>query len=103
MDQRCENSSTTVSFPRDFVLDAYLLPFSPVRTFSTAVCYYHKFRLVHKDSEYQYQDAAAAALLTACKIEDTLKKSREILCAAHNIKVTLAEHLSSDDAVRIYM
>jgi CTD kinase subunit beta len=75
--------------------------YSPVRTFSTAVSYYHKFRLVHKDSEYQYQDAAAAALLTACKIEDTLKKSREILCAAHNMKVPPAEHISSDDAVSV--
>jgi CTD kinase subunit beta len=54
---------------------------------------------VHKDSEYQYADAAAAALLTACKIEDTLKKSREILAAAHNIKVSASEHLSSDDNV----
>ncbi|RFU30559.1 hypothetical protein B7463_g5764, partial [Scytalidium lignicola] len=69
----------------------------PVRTFNTAVCYYHKFRLVHKDTEYQYPDAAAAALLTACKIEDTLKKSKEILCAAYNSKVSLAEQLSPDD------
>ncbi|KAE8452589.1 hypothetical protein EG329_013848 [Mollisiaceae sp. DMI_Dod_QoI] len=69
----------------------------PVRTFCTAVHYFHKFRLVHKDSEYQYHDAAAAALLTACKIEDTLKKSREILAAAHNLKVSASEHLSSDD------
>lgn len=69
----------------------------PIRTFDTAVNYYHKFRLVHKDSEYQYYDAAAAALLTACKIEDTLKKSKEILCAAHNLKVSPAEYLSPDD------
>lgn len=71
----------------------------PVRTFCTAVTYYHRFRLIHKDTEYQYQDAATAALLTACKIEDTLKKSREILCAAHNLKHSAAEHLSSDDSV----
>lgn len=75
---------------------------SPVRTFDTAVSYYHKFRLVHRDNEYQYQDAAAAALLTACKIEDTLKKSREILCAAHNLKVSAAEQLSPDDSVSVY-
>jgi CTD kinase subunit beta len=73
----------------------------PVRTFCTACVYYHKFRLVHKDNEYQFQDAAAAALLTACKIEDTLKKSKEILCAAHNVKVGIAEHLSPDDNVGI--
>ncbi|KAI6244940.1 CTD kinase subunit beta [Erysiphe necator] len=71
----------------------------PVRTFCTAATYYHKFRLIHKDNEYQYQDAAAGALLTACKIEDTLKKSKEILCAAHNLKVLPSEQLSSDDSI----
>ncbi|KAK2630477.1 hypothetical protein QTJ16_001297 [Diplocarpon rosae] len=70
----------------------------PVRTFCTASHYYHKFRLVHKDNEYQYHDAAAAALLTACKIEDTLKKSREILCAAHNLTKLPADHLNPDDS-----
>ncbi|KAK6585239.1 hypothetical protein PZA11_001966 [Diplocarpon coronariae] len=71
----------------------------PVRTFCTASHYYHKFRLAHKDNEYQYHDAAAAALLTACKIEDTLKKSREILCAAHNLAKSPADHLNPDDSV----
>ena len=45
------------------------------------------------------QDAAAAALFTACKIEDTLKKSKEILCAAYNLKLTPAEQVTPDDAV----
>jgi hypothetical protein len=27
---------------------------SPVRTFNTAVMYYHRFRLVHPDNEYNY-------------------------------------------------
>ncbi|KAL2433563.1 hypothetical protein ABEF95_005982 [Exophiala dermatitidis] len=72
----------------------------PVKTFNTAVVYYHKFRLQHSDGEYSFVDAAAAALFTACKIEDTLKKSRDILCAAHNIKVPRKEHLSPDDQVR---
>ncbi|KAJ5576397.1 hypothetical protein N7535_003323 [Penicillium sp. DV-2018c] len=61
----------------------------PVRTFDTAVGYYHRFRL----------DAAAAALFTACKIEDTLKKSRDIVCAAYNLKVAPSEHLSADDPI----
>ena len=73
--------------------------YRPVRTFNTAVIYYHKFRLVHRDIEYQYVDAAAAALFTACKIEDTLKKSKDILCAAHNLKVSPSEHLTPDDSV----
>ena len=71
----------------------------PIRTFNTAVVYYHKFRLLHADHEYSWADAAAAALFTACKIEDTLKKSREILCAHWNAKVGQGESLSSDDPV----
>ncbi|KAF1937372.1 cyclin-like protein [Clathrospora elynae] len=69
----------------------------PIRTFNTAVIYYHKFRLLHPDHEYNWADAAAAALFTACKIEDTLKKSKEILCAHWNLKVAPGEGLSSDD------
>jgi len=47
------------------------------------------------------QDAAAASLFTACKVEDTLKKSRDILCAAHNLKVPRHEQLSPDDQVSL--
>ncbi|RMZ89754.1 hypothetical protein DV736_g3000, partial [Chaetothyriales sp. CBS 134916] len=71
----------------------------PVRTFNTACMYFHKFRLVHSDSEYSYMDAAAASLFTACKIEDTLKKSRDILCAAHNLKIARPDQLSPDDPI----
>ncbi|OGE51334.1 hypothetical protein PENARI_c013G07814 [Penicillium arizonense] len=69
----------------------------PIRTFNTAVGYYHRFRLMHPDNEYNFADAAAAALFTACKIEDTLKKSRDIVCAAYNLKLSPSEHLAADD------
>ncbi|KAL8966032.1 MAG: hypothetical protein Q9183_003555 [Haloplaca sp. 2 TL-2023] len=68
----------------------------PVRTYNTAAVYFHKFRLVHPDNS-GFIDAAAAALFTACKIEDTLKKSRDILCAAHNLKLSASEQLTPDD------
>ncbi|RDA96175.1 hypothetical protein CP533_1655 [Ophiocordyceps camponoti-saundersi (nom. inval.)] len=58
----------------------------PVRTFDTACTYYHKFRLNFRDSEYNYQDAALASLFVACKVEDTIKKSKDILAAAYNVK-----------------
>lgn len=45
------------------------------------------------------QDAAAAALFTACKIEDTLKRSREIVCAAYNLKLPAQEHMAPDNPV----
>ncbi|KAL8640984.1 MAG: hypothetical protein Q9228_002157 [Teloschistes exilis] len=68
----------------------------PVRTYNTAVVYLHKFRLVHPENS-GFIDAAAAALFTACKIEDTLKKSRDILCAAHNLKLAASEQVTPDD------
>ncbi|KAI5283146.1 RNA polymerase II C-terminal domain kinase beta subunit, partial [Ascosphaera atra] len=78
----------------------------PIRTFNTAAIYFLRFRLTHPPSmtEFNPLDVAAAALFTACKIEDTLKKSREILCAAYNLKAAAAatgttERLSPDDPI----
>ncbi|KAH7159721.1 hypothetical protein B0J13DRAFT_111575 [Dactylonectria estremocensis] len=58
----------------------------PVRSFDTACTYFHKFRLNFRDVEYNFQDAALASLFVACKVEDTIKKSKEILVAAVNFK-----------------
>lgn len=58
----------------------------PLRTFDTACVYYHRFRLGFRDSEYAYQDAALASLFVACKVEDTIKKSRDILAAAYSVR-----------------
>jgi len=75
----------------------------PVRTYTTAAVYYHKFRLAHPPGtqtgdNYLWNDAAAASLLVACKMEDTLKKSRDILAASFNLKTTSAhDHLPPDD------
>lgn len=67
----------------------------PVKTFTTSCTYYHLFRLCHRDAEYNYQDASLASLFMACKVEDTIKKSKEILCAAYNIKNP--EHQTTQD------
>ncbi|KAK2879562.1 hypothetical protein FQN49_000755 [Arthroderma sp. PD_2] len=45
------------------------------------------------------KEAAASALFTACKIEDTLKKSRDILCCSYNLKLPPTEQLSADDPI----
>ncbi|KAI0534026.1 hypothetical protein GGR58DRAFT_82175 [Xylaria digitata] len=58
----------------------------PIITYIAACSYYHRFRLEFDPKEYQWVDAALTCLFVACKSEDTLKKSREILCANHNIK-----------------
>ena len=77
----------------------------PIRTYTTACVYYHKFRLANPGSlngmEYgsAWADACAASLLTSCKVEDTLKKSRDILAAAYNLKASVHDQLGSDDAV----
>ncbi|RDA83682.1 hypothetical protein CP532_0051 [Ophiocordyceps camponoti-leonardi (nom. inval.)] len=71
----------------------------PVRTFDTACTYYHKFRLNFRDSEYNYQDAALASLFVACKVEDTIKKSRDILAAAYNVKNPDKPAVAPDDKI----
>lgn len=73
--------------------------FRPVRTFDTACTYFHKFRLNFRDAEYNYQDAALASLFVACKVEDTIKKSKDILAAAYNVK-NPDKPSAADDKVR---
>ncbi|KAI1775134.1 hypothetical protein F4818DRAFT_62296 [Hypoxylon cercidicola] len=58
----------------------------PVKTYNAACTFYHRFRLEHPTPDYNHTEAALASLFVACKVEDTLKKSREILCAHHNLK-----------------
>lgn len=70
-----------------------------MRTFDTACTYFHKFRLNFRDAEYNYQDAALASLFVACKVEDTIKKSKDILAAAYNVK-NPEKPAASDDKVR---
>ncbi|KAL2126640.1 hypothetical protein VTI74DRAFT_485 [Chaetomium olivicolor] len=70
----------------------------PVKTFDTAAIYYHKFRIRFPSSEYNYEDVAVAALFVACKAEDTIKKSKDILCAAHNLRVP-HDHKTPDDKI----
>ena len=73
----------------------------PVRTFDTACVYFHRFRLAFRDAEYNYQDAALASLFVACKVEDTIKKSKDILAAAYNVK-NPDKPAAPDDKVRPY-
>ncbi|KAL2022864.1 hypothetical protein VTK56DRAFT_4395 [Thermocarpiscus australiensis] len=70
----------------------------PVKTFDTAAIYYHKFRTRFPSNEYNYEDVALSALFVACKAEDTIKKSKEILCAAHNLRQP-HDHKTPDDKI----
>jgi hypothetical protein len=43
---------------------------SPVRTFNTACVYYHKFRLTHNDTEYNYVVSVITGKSLACSFPD---------------------------------
>ncbi|KAI1817916.1 cyclin-like protein [Poronia punctata] len=58
----------------------------PITTYMAACLFYHQFRLHYPGDGYIFSDVALTCLFVACKSEDTLKKSREILCAHHNLK-----------------
>jgi len=74
---------------------------SPVRTMATAMILYHRLLLFNKTPYFQdnWTEAAAAALFVACKIEDTLKKSREILAASYNLRHPNAEPINPDSTL----
>ncbi|KAK9774001.1 putative RNA polymerase II holoenzyme cyclin-like subunit [Seiridium cardinale] len=63
----------------------------PIKTFDTACTFFHRLRLKHGEKDFLTSDAAIACLFVACKAEDTLKKSREILCACYNMKMQASD------------
>ncbi|POY76697.1 hypothetical protein BMF94_0289 [Rhodotorula taiwanensis] len=69
----------------DFVKLTYS-PHSPRRTIATAQKLYHRFHLHFPLVEFPYQDVSLAALLVASKLEDTLKKLRDIQVAAWQVQ-----------------
>ncbi|KAF3937398.1 Cyclin-T1-2 [Dactylella cylindrospora] len=64
----------------------------PNRTRCTAMSLYHRLRLYYSEVDYNLTDVALASLFTACKFEDTLKKSLEILAVAHNLRYQSEHH-----------
>ncbi|GAA5882578.1 hypothetical protein JCM16303_002053 [Sporobolomyces ruberrimus] len=57
----------------------------PRRTIATAQSLYHRFHLHFPLRDFSYQDVALSAILVASKLEDTLKKLRDIQIAGHQI------------------
>ena len=74
---------------------------SPVRTVATAMILYHRLLLFNKTPFLQenHTEPSIAALFVACKIEDTLKKSREILAVSYNLRHPNAEPINPDSPV----
>ncbi|BGP23019.1 RNA polymerase II C-terminal domain kinase beta subunit [Rhodotorula toruloides] len=58
---------------------------APRRTTATAQKLYHRFHLHFPLSDFAYQDVSLSALLVAAKLEDTLKKLRDIQIAAWQV------------------
>ncbi|BGO89812.1 hypothetical protein NBRC10512_007229 [Rhodotorula toruloides] len=58
----------------------------PRRTTATAQKLYHRFHLHFPLSDFAYQDVSLSALLVAAKLEDTLKKLRDIQIAAWQVQ-----------------
>ncbi|GAA5983186.1 hypothetical protein JCM5350_007911 [Sporobolomyces pararoseus] len=57
----------------------------PRRTIATAQSLYHRFHLHFPLRDFAYQDVSLAAILVASKLEDTLKKLRDIQIAGYQI------------------
>ncbi|KAH9924278.1 cyclin-like protein [Epithele typhae] len=60
----------------------------PRKTIATAQNLYHRFHLFFPRhmKDIQYYDVCLAVLLVSCKIHDTLKKTRDLLLAAHGVR-----------------
>lgn len=61
-------------------------PHSPRRTIATAQKLYHRFHLHFSLVDFPHQDVSLACLLVASKLEDTLKKLRDIQIAAWQVQ-----------------
>lgn len=74
---------------------------SPVRTIATAMILYHRLLLFNKTPYFHETptDPSLAALFVACKIEDTLKKSREILAASYNLRHPNSDPINPDSTL----
>ncbi|TGZ85633.1 cyclin-like protein [Ascodesmis nigricans] len=71
----------------------------PIRTITTGMVMFHRLVLFNNlpGLEHNWTEAAAAALFSACKIEDTLKKSREILAVSYNIRHPQSNPINHDN------
>ncbi|CAO3668758.1 unnamed protein product [Rhizopus stolonifer] len=58
----------------------------PQKTISTSQALYHRFYLYYSIKEYSPQDISIACLFVASKIEETIKKLKDIFVAVHSVK-----------------
>ncbi|KAJ3408498.1 hypothetical protein HDV05_004957 [Chytridiales sp. JEL 0842] len=57
----------------------------PFKTFTTAQNLFHRYFAFNDVRAFELNDITAACILAACKIEETVKKARDIILAMHRI------------------
>ncbi|KAG2227927.1 hypothetical protein INT45_011950 [Circinella minor] len=78
----------------------------PQATISTAQALYHRFYLYYPIRDYPPQDVSVTCIFVASKIEETIKKLKDIYVAAHSVrhpgsKELDPEHISEDRRRRV--
>ncbi|KAI8646307.1 cyclin-like protein [Parasitella parasitica] len=58
----------------------------PQKTISTSQALYHRFYLYYSIRDYAPQDISVTCIFVASKIEETLKKLKDIIVAVHSVK-----------------
>ncbi|RUP46867.1 cyclin-like protein [Jimgerdemannia flammicorona] len=73
---------------RCHILDSvtHLPTYSPQCTISTAQALYHRFYLFYSLKDYPSTDISIACLFVACKVEETIKKLKDIIVVAHSVR-----------------
>ncbi|KAI8069819.1 cyclin-like protein [Gilbertella persicaria] len=58
----------------------------PQKTISTSQALYHRFYLYYSIRDYSPQDISVTCIFVASKIEDTIKKLKDIFVAVHSVR-----------------
>ncbi|KAF2668536.1 hypothetical protein BT63DRAFT_456179 [Microthyrium microscopicum] len=69
----------------------------PLKTMNTACMLFHRFRLQYSLDAYHVADVVSLALYLASKLEDTAKRPNQIVAAAYNVNVPVADQRSPED------
>ncbi|KAG1146631.1 hypothetical protein G6F37_011932 [Rhizopus arrhizus] len=68
----------------------------PQKTISTSQALYHRFYLYYSIKDYSPQDISIACLFVASKIEETIKKLKDIFVAVHSVKYPDSKELDPE-------
>ncbi|KAI8373086.1 cyclin-like protein [Radiomyces spectabilis] len=69
----------------------------PQTTISTSQALYHRFYLYYSIRDYSPQDISVTCLFVASKIEETIKKLKDIFVAVHSVKYPDSKELDPEN------